>query len=53
MVALKEGKEKMSILVGSFWTYEETISTLLWAYVSSMERMTKNFQYLEKEIGEI
>lgn len=53
MVAWKEGEEKVGILVGSFWTYEETISTLLRACVSSMERMTKNFQYLEKEIGEV
>lgn len=53
MVAWKGEKKRWTgILVGSFWTYKETISTLIWAYVSPMERMTKDFQYLEKEIRE-
>lgn len=52
VVAWKEEIEKVGILVGRFWTYEETISTLLWTYISSMERMTKDFQYLGKEIKE-
>lgn len=49
---IEEGRKKVGTLVGTLWIYEETVSAPLRAYISSVERLIKNFQNLKEEIKE-
>lgn len=42
----KRGDQKVSSLVPKLWPYEETISSLAWACVSSVERLSKELKNL-------
>lgn len=49
---MKEGEQKVKTLVGTLRIDEETISALLRTYISSVERLIKDFQNLKEEIKE-
>lgn len=46
----KEGEQNVEYLVTKPRMYEETISALLWACVSSVERLTEDVQKLKEEM---
>lgn len=52
VMSWKEGEQDLDCLVTKLQIYEETISTPLWARVSSVERLTENLQKLKEEIKE-
>lgn len=52
VMSWKKGEQNVDYLVTKPQIYEETISTPLWAHVSSVESLTEDLQKLKEEIKE-